>query len=325
MKISLVLACVVLLLMAVTSLLLLLRYASNLNNISHSKDIYYLNSTTGRAVEEEFDLRLHDKFQVEVSKTTTDYQGEQTLPYSVCVCQAKCDSTMVKNPVNCEKVFDNDQSGPGARHIFDRYMVSGSEITITIRPPVVSDAILNISLNIFTNGDKCRTFSELNGNYDESFYPDYSLVQLNETNRYQYTLKPADDGYICVALKVSHAGHYQYSVSGTVVAYRDVSYLVENSLCDRHDCGDCQTGVSPCVIENSLNRPSSSLIAAQPQPTCMYFTVSNTSRKLQLTVSTTVFATSQNINVITPPAVAGTLVLLACVLVVFLCVLSCKR
>lgn len=297
-------------------MLLLLRYARDVRDISHWKEIYYFEDVTALAVEEKFDLRLHDKFHVDVYKTSP---SSKEVDYHICVCQRQCNPRkVIRKPLDLpDKSYD--ASDHDVKTIFEQqYMVTGSEVTISFTPPVNRD-LTDITLNIFTNATKCQLF--LCRDCVE-VSPDLPPVTLNKNNGFQTNLKAENDSYFCAAAKFQDAGHYSYTITGTIITYQNVSHLIESGSCDLHYCQTCRTNENSCIPDTSLSRSLGSLLASQPQLTCIYFTVSDTSTDLYINVSTTVFGTNQNINIVTPSLVGCVLIMLACGFIIGLCVMS---
>lgn len=316
-KLGLGIACAVMLVGGVVSLLLLLPYTKSVKDISDWTEMYTESSQEENTVlvpSEKFDLRFYDKFRIDVSKAR---QGNNIDPYdySMYICQRKCHPKMVTRiPWN---ITESHDEGKGTQYIRGHYMVTGSELVFSYTPPSSSS---NITLNIFTDDDKCDQFNSIaNGGIIPS-----ERITLSNTNGFKATYTSSRDSFICFVSSFQDQGRYSYNIKGTILNYQSVSGLKFGEVCDLYYSMLCHS-YQHCSSEDlSLNRSWTSVIATKTKPTCIYFTIGDVNSNLYLNISTTVFATNKNINTLTPPVVGCVLVALASVLVIALFVVSCK-
>lgn len=296
---------------ATISLFLLVDYAK-VSNIYRTQEIYDGGVTVlaGR----KFDIRHYDKVHVEVSSRTN---GE--FKYMVCTCQTNCDNLTVS--------YHNTFSGNTSKAMYKvfklskltQYMLTGSEVNFWLIPP---DFLINSTLlvHIFTNVTKCDQFFD-----DPSDVQPIQTLNVSSNTDFKAYYTPKNDSYLCVILLLPEIADYKYMINVTSLKYQNLAYLKNHNLCAVNACHNYTTSNSEKQsIPIPLVRSLKSLSATQPQYTCIHFNITNRIINAVFDVSTTIFGTSKNIEVITPAVVGSVTILLSCVLVMCLCVVCYK-
>lgn len=281
--------------MLVIAVVLLLLLTEKHDDIKRNRTVFYYDEATTSSAVESFDLRNYDKFEVDIH---TSPAGDYL--YTTCVCQADC-MLPVKSHIN---TFISDAHTPQEIKDIPGYLISGSEINFSFRPPNESTTIM---LHIYFDSD-CR---DIVCNLKNACEPKFRFIPkaLDSSNNFTYTHLIKRDEYTCFGVKFGDRGSYAYSVNGTVMQYQNVTYMNESGLCDLSHCQECHTNEN-CSSTHNLSRPIELRTGPRPKDTCIYTTVSNSAYGLTFNVSTVVSYTSENINFITPLVVGSVLLVI---------------
>lgn len=323
-KIVLAIAAVLALLL-VTGLLLSLIKHTNIRNLAVTdKRLYHNGQTLTVLMGEVFDLKNYNRYEVSVVSPPII-----RFHFNATVCQAQCSPGKqdVINPIDLDYSgmlnissdlpreylqFSNEPS----EYTPSLYMLKESKTVFKFEKLNVTA----IDLNIFNNTELCELFF-----FSPHLVPTekYELQTLSVVNNFTVTYTTESDAYICIVATLLEEGVYHYSVKGLVSQYHSVSYLIGRDMCKQNYSLIRNSDGNSAELQQSISRPSDSLVSLQAQRMCILVTVEGYCKRTNcgFNVTGSIFGTKSNPSVITTSVAAVFVFILLSLFLVCLCVL----
>lgn len=250
-----------------------------------------------------FDLRYYD----EVNVTITPLADQQRY-FNVFLCQSTCSDNDIVTTLNLDFPGMIEASRNRSQrdyidfpdHEFPKvpglFMLEKSEIRLNfihVNGMLFPNSTVN--LYFFTEVTDCRDFN--NGNKVKSLP---TTQRLTQEQGFEGTFTAPTSDFICIVAEIPGRTVFNYTVTGRVLQYHNLSRLANDGLCRNNKSTDIESPGDGKNLTLNLRRPFGRTSAATSQRTCLLLVVSDIDSPAYSVFETTstIHGTNANIGVV---------------------------
>ena len=235
-----------------------------------------------------FDLHYYDRAEFNVKRINS-------FDFKVDLCQAECGTgENYESLITTETVmFNNSIASSNREYLFNDtrsiFVVRGSSIDITF----TTEGDPNITLHMFNDTDQCESSSGL----------PYKSVNLT-SSPHNFTAGSDVGEYLCIIVELSPNATFIYTVNAQIRQYRNVSALIASDLCSANGTHRFEDELQDHTyhIKFAMNRVPLDSVTLKSKETCLLLTITKYFHCryifCQFNVTSTLYATANNVKVI---------------------------
>ena len=299
------------------------RYLSSDNDINYpSREVFYKEPVTLLPVKP-FDLRYHDRAGFTVHRANS-------FNFKVDLCQAECGAGRNYESLITEESMVSSHSIESGSSRIKEYLFKDTRSIFVVRGSSISLSFTTegnptITLHMFNDTCQCSSFKSSDESADDMPYKSVNLT----SSPYNFTAGSQEGEYLCLILELSPNAILTYTVNAHIRHYRNVSTLIASDLCSANHSYSFDDGKrnKAYPIEFVMSRVPLDSVSPKYQETCFLLTLalgSLCSSFCQFNVTSTLYATANNVKVIFFSVLTVFASVIACSIIGIIRFLCCK-